>query len=419
MKRNILLVTALLGVFSLCANAQYPLQGELIEGTGAPASQFDDLGFSVATNGNTVAVTGYLSTIGSVLVYVEPTGGWGNMSAPTAVLTTTDGSALNFVAINGTTIVATSSSGSAYVFVMPAGGWVSATQNVVLTPSDAAVLTNVAVSGSTVVAGSPTAIGANNVPTGAAYVFVEPAGGWTGGPLNETGKLTAKDGLTDDRMAVSVATDGNTVVAGAPDKRIGAICPAQGCHFFQGAAYVFVQPANGWANMTQTAELTVSNGQPGDNFGSAVAVVGPVAVVGASQEDTYTGPGEAYIYIAPKSGWVNKTQSARLYASDGKKYAYFGSSISMSNTTVVVGASNGNVGANVEQGAAYVYTQPTGGWKGSVEQVAKLTASDGVVGDQLGWAVSVNVTGSTTVIAAGAPYHGVGSNVAQGTVYIY
>jgi len=414
MTRNKLLVIALLGMFSLCANAQY---GQLAELTEGGAAQFDDVGFSVATNGNTVAVTGYQSALGSVLVFVEPTGGWGNMSQPTAVLSTSDQSALNFVAINGSTIVAASSSGSAYVYVMPTGGWVNATQNAKLTASDGAVLTNVAISGSAMVAGSPTANGVVS-QTGAAYVFVEPTGGWSGS-LSQTAKLKAKDGLADDRMGVSVAIDGGTVVAGAPDKRIGKVCPAQGCHFFQGAAYVFVQPKNGWANMTQAAELTVSNGQSGDNFGAAVSVAGSVAVVGASQADSYTGSGEAYVYIAPKGGWVNMTQTARLYASDGQKYAYFGSAISMSGTTVLVGAANGSVGSNVEQGAAYVYVRPTGGWEGSIKQTAKLTASDGAVGDQFGWAVSVNVSGGTTVIASGAPYHEVGSSIAQGAAYVF
>lgn len=414
MMRNKLLVIALLGMFSVCADAQYGQLAELTEGGSA---QFDYVGFSVATNGNTVTVTGSQSAVGSVLIFVEPTGGWGNMSQPTAVLSTSDKSALNFVAINGTTIVATSSSGTAYVFVMPTGGWVNATENAKLTASDGAVLTNVAISGGTVVAGSPTAKGVAS-QTGAAYVFVEPSGGWSGS-LSQTAKLKAQGGLADDRMGVSVAIDGGTVVAGAPDKRIGKVCPAQGCHFLQGAAYVFVQPKNGWADMTQTAELTVSNGQPGDNFGAAVSVAGGVAVVGASQADSYTGAGEAYVFVAPKSGWVNMTQSARLFASDGQKYSYFGSAVSMSGTTVVVGAANGSVGSNIEQGAAYVYVQPAGGWKGSIKQRAKLTAGDGAVGDQFGWAVGVNVSEGTTVIASGAPYHEVGSSIGQGAAYVF
>ena len=414
MMRNKILVIALLGIFSVCARAQY---GQLAELTEGGTAQFDDVGFSLATNGNTVAVTGFQSSLGSVLVFVEPSGGWGNMSQPTAVLSASDQSALNSVAISGTTIVATSSSGSAYVFVMPAGGWVNATENARLTASDGAVLTSVAVSGSTVVAGSPTASGVVS-HSGAAYIFVEPAGGWSGS-LSQTAKLKAKGGLADDRMGVSVAIDGETVIAGAPDRRIGKVCQAQGCHFFQGAAYVFVQPTSGWANMTQTAELTVSNGQPGDNFGSAVSVTGGVAVVGASQADSYTGPGEAYVFVAPKSGWANMTQTARLYASDGQKYSYFGSAIGMSGSTVLVGAANGGVGSNVEQGAAYVYVQPAGGWKGSIKQKAKLTASDGAVGDQFGWAVSVTVSAGTTVIASGAPYHEVGSSIAQGAAYVF
>jgi len=415
MKRNILLATILLGMFSICATAQY---GQLAELTEGGTAQYDDVGFSVATNGNTVAVTGYQSAQGSVLVFVEPNGGWGNMSQPTAVLTTSDQSALNFVAISGTTIVATSSSGSAYVYVMPVGGWVNATQNAVLTASDGAVLTNVAISGGTVVAGSPTANGVKT-QTGAAYVFVEPGGGWTG-TVNQAGKLTSKFGLTDDRMGVSVAIDGGTIVVGVPDKAIGKVCPAQGCRFFQGTAYVFVEPKNGWTNMTQTAGLTVAKGQAGDNFGASVSIAGNVVAVGASQADTYTGPGEAYIYVEPKNGWSNSSQpTAKLYASDGQKYAYFGSAISVSGNTVVVGAANGNVGSNIEQGAVYVYVEPSGGWKGLTQETQKLISSDGTVGDQFAWAVSVNVTSGTTVIAAGAPYHQVGSSIAQGAAYVF
>jgi hypothetical protein len=415
MKRKTLFIIALLGVFSLCASAQYGQMAELTEGGTA---QFDDFGFSVTTNGSTVAATGYQSAQGSVLVFVEPTGGWGNMSQPTAVLTASDQSALNFVAINGTTIVATSSSGSAYVFVMPASGWVNATQNAVLTASDGAVLTNVAISGNTVVAGSPTANGVKP-QTGAAYVFVEPSGGWSG-PLNQTAKLTAKYGLTDDRMGVSVAIDGGTVVVGVPDKAVGAVCPAQGCRFYQGTAYIFVEPGNGWTNLTQTAGLTVADGQAGDNLGSAVSISGNVVVVGASQEDTYTGPGAAYVFVEPKTGWINSAfPTAKLFASDGTKYAYFGSAVSINGNTVVVGAGNGIVAKNIEQGAAYVYVEPSGGWKGQTKETQKLISSDGGVGDQFGWAVSVNVTNSTTVIASGAPYHEVDSSIAQGAAYVF
>jgi hypothetical protein len=50
----------------------------------------------------------------------------------------------------------------------------------------------------------------------------------------------------------------------------------------QGSAYVFVKPAGGWANMTETAKLTASDGAANDFFGNSVAISGDTVVVGAS-----------------------------------------------------------------------------------------------------------------------------------------
>src|ERR1700691_5848424 len=82
--------------------------------------------------------------------------------------------------------------------------------------------------------------------------------------------LTASDGLSEDEFGFSVAIDGNTLVVGAIDH-----------NFLSGVAYVFVKPATGWANMTQTAELTASDEQLGDGFGESVSVSGNTIVVGA------------------------------------------------------------------------------------------------------------------------------------------
>jgi hypothetical protein len=72
-------------------------------------------------------------------------------------------------------------------------------------------------------------VGAND-SQGAAYVFVEPHSRWADG--TQTGKLTASDGASLDRLGVSVAVSGGTVVAGAPGTTVGF-------NLFQGAAYVF------------------------------------------------------------------------------------------------------------------------------------------------------------------------------------
>jgi len=60
---------------------------------------------------------------------------------------------------------------------------------------------------------------------------------------------------------------GNTVVIGAPEAKDGG-------NNLVGAAYVFVKPANGWANMTQTAKLTCANAGTYVPCGSPVAISG-------------------------------------------------------------------------------------------------------------------------------------------------
>ena len=107
------------------------------------------------------------------------------------------------MAVSGDTVVvgapgddigATFGQGSAYVFVKPVGGWATtSTFNAKLTDSNGVASgsfgASVAVSGDTVV------VGAENASS--AYVFVKPAGGWSG-PLTETAQLTASDGAAGE-----------------------------------------------------------------------------------------------------------------------------------------------------------------------------------------------------------------------------
>ena len=97
------------------------------------------------------------------------------------------------------------------------------------------------------------------VQQGAAYVFVEPTGGST--DATETARLTSSDGVSQGAFGASVAINGKTLMAGAPNA--GSVG--------QGEAYLFVEPPNGWATGTETARLTASNGNVGDTFGYSVA----------------------------------------------------------------------------------------------------------------------------------------------------
>src|SRR5580704_4662182 len=86
-------------------------------------------------------------------------------------------------------------------------------------------------------------------------------------PAIKTAKLTASDGQQFDTLGWNVAISGNTVAVGAPGATIGS-------NVGQGAIYIFVKPASGWANMTQTAKLTASDGQADSLLGRGVAISG-------------------------------------------------------------------------------------------------------------------------------------------------
>jgi hypothetical protein len=228
-------------------------------------------------------------------------------------------------------------------------------------------------------------------------------------PWVQVAELTAADGGNSDELGWSVAASGNVVVVGAPFHAVGS-------NIEQGAAYVFVQGTDGWANMTQTAELTASDGVENAYFGTSVAISGNTIVVGAPGTTISGNPrqGSTYVFVQPASGWSNMTQTAELVSSDGNAGDNFGNSVAIGSNTIVSGAPYASIGNNYEQGAAYVFVQPSGGW-GNMTQTAKLTASDGNSGDILG--VAVNISNNTVV--AGASEANVGGFPSAGAAYVF
>jgi hypothetical protein len=427
--------------------ARYPLRvdpyvQQSAKLTAADAAEEDALGYSVAVAGNTAIVGAphqrYPQSYGpstdkdpgAVYVFELGAGGW----TQTAKLTAPDGPAdgLGFsVAIseNGETIVAgapgppsvsnpcdstegNTDPGQAYVYSMPAGGWSNMTSaTATLTASDACVGDGlgwaVGISGNTIVAGAPWAptVADENTPghppvpgEGAVYEYTMPVGGWK--TKTQTAELLAGNPSGEDvHNGWSVAVSGETIVTGDPEQGVGSQGDA-------GAAYVFVKPkAAEWKNANQTAELTASDRNPGnDHLGASVAISGNTIVAGAPNHSTGSTSdqfeaGAAYVYVKPKaSEWTNAQQTAELAATDGP--GAFGYSVAVSGTTVLAGAPSRETCAHSGQGAAYAFSEPASGWT-NMSEPAEFTSSDGSTVDALG--SSVAVSGST--ILAGAPRH--------------
>jgi hypothetical protein len=105
------------------------------------------------------------------------------------------------------------------------------------------------------------------------------------------------------------------------------------------------------------------------------------------------------------------SQQAKLTATDGAAFDDFGLSVAVDGDTAVVGAFNDDVGANANQGSAYVFTRTGSTW---TEQ-AKLTAADGAADDEFG--ARVAVSGDTALV--GVPSDDVGGNQEQGSAYVF
>ena len=156
---------------------------------------------------------------------------------------------------------------------------------------------------------------------------------------NQTAELTLCDGADCDDLGVSVAISGNTVVAGAPFHMVGG--DADG-----GAQGVCVRDAT-------------------------------CGVAGRRRQPDRRADRER-----------RRRDETRLFGRDLRDH-----------DRRRCPPATGDLSA--QQGAAYVFVIPTGGWTSTGNQTAELTMNDGVASDGLGW--SVAISGNT--IVAGAPSH--------------
>jgi hypothetical protein len=202
-------------------------------------------------------------------------------------------------------------------------------------------------------------------------------------PTVPVATLTNPSPAASNYFGNSVAVSGTLVVVGASSDDTGATDA--------GSAYVY-----DLASPTPTVPVaTLTNPSPAASsyFGNSVAVSGMLVLVGASSDDTgATDAGSAYVYdltsVTPTVPVVTLNNPSPA-AND-----YFGCSVAVSGTRVVVGACQDFTGAfNV--GSAYVYelasATPT-------VPLATLIKPTPAAGDNFGF--SVAVSGTRVVVGA-------------------
>src|SRR5262249_25959062 len=174
---------------------------------------------------------------------------------------------------------------------------------------------------------------------GAAYVF-DLDSATPGAPALE---IPEQAGYPRDEFGTSVAIDGNYLVVGAPKEDTGAVNA--------GSAYVFDLSSSTPA----VPVLTIHNPAPNTNdyFGASVGISGNHVVVGAYQNNSgATHSGSAYVYdlasatpAVPVVTWNNPAPGAD---------DWFGLTLAISDSWVVVGAPDDDTGAE-DAGSAYLF----------------------------------------------------------------
>jgi len=217
---------------------------------------------------------------------------------------------------------------------------------------------SIAVDGDTAVVGAPhesgggTGVGSNGeddseIHSGAAYVFVRSGNTWV-----EQAYLKPSNTDSFDNFGHAVDIDGDFIIVGAPreDSDAAGVNGDGGNNSLKGsgAAYVFMRFGLTWG---QEAYLKASHPDEDDEFGSAVAISGNLATVGAPFErsdatgingnaldNSLKDAGAAYVFV--RTGDLVGSWSPALYlkASNTDAYDVFGSAIAMDGTTIVVGA---------------------------------------------------------------------------------
>lgn len=244
----------------------------------------DAFGQSLALSGNTVIIGAPRDDdngedTGSVYVFTRIGANWHQQAKLTAD-DGVDGDLFGIsVAISGDTVLVGAdlhdavapNAGAVYVYTRSGNSW---SQQAKLTAADGSKTdifgVRVALSGDTaLISARRDDDDIMGVDAGSAYVFVRSGTSWA-----QQAKLTAPDGVADDRFGRSVALFGDTALIGAmfrDDKGENS-----------GSAYLFKRNGNTWM---YKSKLTAPDGSTDDVFGWSVAITHDTGIVGASRDD--------------------------------------------------------------------------------------------------------------------------------------
>ncbi len=329
------------------------------------------------------------SQSGAVYVYQQGSTDWIFAQKLKAIDPTFGGALGTALATSGDWMVATTpfddpqgafGAGSAHVYNLQGGNWVH-TQKVLA--SDFAGVFSEFFGMSAALRGDRMVIGEENdntksVHAGSAYVFELQGSTWV-----EVAKLYAQDWEVYGSFGSSVAVDGDTIVVGASEHDNGFGAGAD-----RGAAYVFERIGGSWV---QTQKLLPSDPGNQNHFGWSVALQGDsILVSGHAHVHSPGTMGAAYVFNQQGSTWI---ETQELLPVDPAPDLRFGAFVCIDGELAICSGHTDDDLGNIS-GSAYAFRRLGASWT----QIGKLLAPDGAPGDLL--SCSVSLSGSTVVLGA-------------------
>ncbi len=220
----------------------------------------------------------------------------------------------------------------------------------------------------------------------------------------EQQKLLASDGAAFDHFGLALAISGDTLLIGSPlDDEEGCPIPPS-CN--SGSVYVFrFDPAT--SMWSEQQKLVPNDIEPGDFFGSRIALSGDFALIASSVDDD-NGPdsGSAYVFKFDGQTWV---EYQKLLPANGVPDDRFGIGVAIDGDVAVVGARRHDA-AGTDAGTAYEFRFSGTIW----EERQQLFASNAAPLDRFGHVVAIQ--GDTMLVGARNTDH---AGVNSGSVYVF
>lgn len=203
-------------------------------------------------------------------------------------------------------------------------------------------------------------------------------------------KITNAGAQLNDHFGAAVDISGNYAIVGCPDDDQGET---------NEGSVTFLQrniSTSEW-NMLGN-KLLNSSPQALANFGSAVALDGVYAAVGAPNDDWSNLLDAGSVHIYKRTFLLFEQHSSKLWSKQKYIYDYFGNAVDISSDYLAIGV-RGEDDPETNQGSALIFKRYGNLWR----EIETLKDPSGEQDDQFGFSVSVD--GNSKRFIVGAPNH--------------